>query len=350
MVTGDNPVTAAAIASQIGLPSPGNVLIGEDIERLSDAELSRLAPATSVFARVAPEHKMRIVCALQAAGEVVAACGDGVNDAPALRHADIGIAMGGRGSEVARQAADLILLDDNFTTIVNTVRDGRRIYDNIKKAVGYVLAVHMPIALISLAAPALGISPGEGMLMPMHVVLLELLIDPTCSIVLERLPAELDSLKRPPRDSNARLLDARTMIISMSMGLAIFAAAFGAYLFALRAASDFALAAAEARTMGLCVIVFANLLMVLTLGSETEGLLSMARRLSQDRLMWAAAGIVLASVGLLAYTPLGGALRLAPLSAWQMAAALGLAAASVLWYEAVKLGRRWLMGKAQARG
>ena len=133
---------------------------------------------------------MRIVKAFQENGEIVAMTGDGVNDAPALKRADIGIAMGKRGSEVSREAADLILMDDNFTTIVETARDGRRIYDNIRKAVGYVFTIHIPIALASLLSPFLGISPAAGLLLPLHIVLLELIIDPTCSVILERQPAE----------------------------------------------------------------------------------------------------------------------------------------------------------------
>jgi Ca2+-transporting ATPase len=182
MITGDNGITASAIAQKIGVPGSDNIITGEALEAMSDEELRVAVKTASIFSRVIPAHKMRIVKAFQENGAIVAMTGDGVNDAPALKYADIGIAMGKRGSEVSREAADLILLDDNFTTIVETVRDGRRIYDNIRKAVGYVFTIHIPIAAASLLAPFLGIAPAALLLLPLHVVLLEVLIDPTCSL------------------------------------------------------------------------------------------------------------------------------------------------------------------------
>lgn len=233
MITGDNGMTASAIAKKIGIPGSENIITGEALERMSDAELREAVKTVSIFSRVIPEHKMRIVKAFQENGAIVAMTGDGVNDAPALKYADIGIAMGKRGSEVSREAADLILMDDNFTTIVETVRDGRRIYDNIRKAVGYVFTIHIPIAFASLLAPFLGIAPAALLLLPLHVVLLEVLIDPTCSIVLERQPAEEDIMDRAPRDPKEQLLTGRLLGKSVLQGIFVFAASFGAYFLTL---------------------------------------------------------------------------------------------------------------------
>ncbi len=226
MITGDAGSTAQGIARRIGLKSRG-MLTGMELSRMSDQELRERVRHVDIFSRVLPEHKMRIVQALQANGEVVAMTGDGVNDAPALKYADIGIAMGGRGAEVCREAADLILMDDNFSTIVHTIEDGRRIYDNIKKAVGYIFAIHIPIALCSLFAPLLQISADQLMLLPLHVVLLELIIDPTCSIVLERQPAEPDIMERPPRRAGESLTQG-VLLLALLHGAAIFLACFGA--------------------------------------------------------------------------------------------------------------------------
>ncbi|MBU1019978.1 MAG: HAD-IC family P-type ATPase, partial [Firmicutes bacterium] len=202
MITGDNGITASSIARKVGIRNSECVVTGDELSNMSDEELSESVKTVNIYSRVIPEHKMRIVKSLKDLGETVAMTGDGVNDASALKLADIGISMGKRGSEVSREASDLILLDDNFSTIVETISDGRRIYDNIQKAVGYVFSIHIPIALAALIAPLLGINPIALFLLPLHVVLLELVIDPTCSIVLERQPAESNIMTRGPRDKN----------------------------------------------------------------------------------------------------------------------------------------------------
>lgn len=333
MITGDNGLTASAIAKKIGMPGCDKIITGDQLENMNDSELKAAVRGVSIFSRVIPAHKMRIVKAFQANGEIVAMTGDGVNDAPALKYADIGIAMGKRGSEVSREASDLILLDDNFTTIVETVRDGRRIYDNIRKAVGYVFTIHTPIALASLLAPFLGISPSALLLLPLHVVLLEVLIDPTCSIVLERQPAERDVMDRPPRDPKKKLLTARLLTKSLIQGLFIFAASFGAYYFALLRGES----ALLARSMGLGVIMLANLFLVQVNSSDQDFAFHSLKRLRRDKVMWAVNLGTLALLAAILYTPLAPFLKLAPLSAAQLLTVVLLAAASVLWYELIKL-------------
>ncbi len=337
MITGDNGVTASAIARSVGMKDCDNIITGAMLDDMSDEDLCAAVRTASVFARVIPEHKMRIVKAFRDNGDIVAMTGDGVNDAPALKYADIGIAMGGRGSEVSREAADLILMDDNFSTIVETVRDGRRIYDNIRKAVGYVFTIHIPIALSSLLAPMLGISPDALLLLPLHVVLLELLIDPTCSIVLERQPAELDIMDRPPRDPKAQLLTSSVLIKSIIQGLAVFAASFGAYYLTLKAQPA---AAGTARAMGLAVLMMANVFLVQENSSHIEPIWKSVLRLARDKVMWAVTLGTIALLIIIIYTPLASVLKLASLTAGQFFAAIGTAAASVLWYEIVKLVKR----------
>ncbi|MGI5900134.1 MAG: cation-translocating P-type ATPase [Christensenellales bacterium] len=344
MITGDNGVTAAAIAKKIGMPGGGDVITGDMLENISDHELREKVKNANIFSRVTPEHKMRIVKAFKENGHVVAMTGDGVNDAPALKYADIGIAMGKRGSEVSREAADLILLDDNFTTIVDTVKDGRRIYDNIRKAVGYVVAIHIPIAAASLLAPLLGIAPGSLLLLPLHVVLLELIVDPTCSVVLERQPAETDIMERKPRDPNEKMLTLRLLVKSVLQGAAVFAASFGLYYGSLlRSPGD----VQTARSMGLAVIMLANLFLVLVNSSDHDGVITCIKSLICDRVMQAVIIVTLAGLAAILYTPLSGFLKLAPLSLNQMAMVFAAAAASVLWYEIVKLA--WLLSAKRSK-
>lgn len=345
MITGDNGVTAAAIARKVGISISGGVITGDALSAMSDDELRQKVRTVSIYSRVLPEHKMRIVKAFQSSGDIVAMTGDGVNDAPALKSADIGIAMGMRGSEVSREAADLILLDDNFTTIVDTVRDGRRIFDNIRKAVGYVFTIHIPIAFSSLLAPMLGISPASLFLLPLHVVLLELVIDPTCSVVLERQPPETDIMDRPPRNPREKLLTKSMLLKSVLQGTVILAASFGAYYVTLAQQPG---NAPTARSMGLVVIMAANLLLVLVNSSDFDSIFVSAKRLIREKIVWMVNIMIGVMIFVSLYTPLNAFLKLAQLTLLQILLAGALAAVSVLWYELVKANARAKRRKALA--
>lgn len=333
MITGDSGITASSIAKKIGMPNSDNIITGDEINNMTDEELQEKVKKVSIFPRVIPEHKMRIVKAFKENGEIVAMTGDGVNDAPALKYADIGIAMGKRGSEVSREAADLILMDDNFSTIVHTIWDGRRIYDNIRKAVGYVFSIHIPIAFASLLAPLLGIAPASLFFLPLHVVLLELVIDPTCSIVLERQPAETDIMDRKPRNPKEKLLNAKILFKSVLQGIVIFAASFGTYYSILSKGGN----AQFARTIGLVIIILANLFLVEVNSSDKDFVVQSIKRLARDKVMWAVNLISIIGILMILYTPLCGFLKLAPLTIGQFLKALSIAAISVLWFEFVKL-------------
>ena len=220
MITGDASATAGAIARAAGLDRQGNdagTLSGTQLAAMSDTELDAVVAQTFIYARVSHEHKLRIVRALQRRGEVVAMTGDGVNDAAALRAADIGVAMGKRGTDVAREAAALVLLDDSFGALVSAVRMGRRIFGNLRNAIGYLLAVHVPIVGVSLMPVFAG---GPVLLLPLHVVLLELLIDPACSLVFEAEPEAADCMTRPPRPAHVGLVSQAAALRALGIGLA----------------------------------------------------------------------------------------------------------------------------------
>lgn len=230
MITGDYPATAHAIGLKAGLDAT-DVLTGDDIEALSDETLALRVKSTSIFARIQPNQKLRIVQSLKANGEIVAMTGDGVNDAPAIKAAHIGIAMGGRGTDVAREASAIVLLDDDFSSIVKTIRLGRRIYDNLRKAIEYIIAVHIPIAGLTLLPLLLGL---PLILTPIHIAFLEMVIDPACSVVFEAEQEEEDVMQRPPRDPASPLILPKRIIWAALQGFLVFAILAGVFIGAAR--------------------------------------------------------------------------------------------------------------------
>jgi Ca2+-transporting ATPase len=256
MITGDHPATAAAIAMQAGIRTE-RTLTGSDLDLLDDAAVTSAVRSVNVFARIRPEQKLRLVEALKADGQVVGMTGDGINDAPALKASHIGIAMGSRGTDVAREAGALVLLDDDFSALAEAIRQGRRIYDNIGKAVGYILAVHVPIAGIALLPIPLGL---PLVLSPMLIALLELLIDPACSVVFEAEPPERNVMRRPPRDPAASLISRNLALRSLMQGAAVFVLVAAVYLgYALRGAD-----AEFTRTVTLLALLAGNVCLVLS--------------------------------------------------------------------------------------
>jgi P-type Ca2+ transporter type 2C len=225
MITGDYPATAKAIARQAGLDAD-DVVTGDELKTMNDAELAQRVRVATVFARIMPEQKLRIVNALKSNGEVVAMTGDGVNDAPSLKAAHIGIAMGGRGTDVAREASSIVLLDDDFGSIVKAIRLGRRIYDNLRKAMGFIIAVHVPIAGLALLPLLLGFPILFG---PMHIAFLEMVIDPVCSLVFEAETEEDDVMRRRPRSPDEPLFSMQLIgwsVLQGALSLALVAAIF----------------------------------------------------------------------------------------------------------------------------
>ncbi len=252
MITGDHPATALAIARQAGLDVAGGHLTGTELDALDDVALAGRLRNTQVFCRVRPEQKLRLVQAFRERGDVVAMTGDGVNDAPALKAAHIGVAMGGRGTDVAREAADLVLLNDDFRSLVTTIRYGRRVFANLRKAIAFVLAAHLPIIGLALVPLLMG---WPLILMPAHILFLQLVIDPACSIVFEAEPLEPGAMGQPPRRSDARLFDAALLRLGLLQGAGLLVAVLAGYLLAEQVGG----AAGAGRTAAFVVLVLGNL-------------------------------------------------------------------------------------------
>lgn len=331
MITGDYPGTAQYIAREIGLRNPELLLSGSELDAMDAAELQQRITDIPVFARVVPEQKLRIVDALKANGEVVAMTGDGVNDAPALKSASIGVAMGGRGTDVARESSDLVLLNDDFSSIVQAVKMGRRIYDNIKKAMAYVIAIHIPIAGLSLIPILLG---WPLILLPVHIVFLELIIDPACSIAFEAEPEEADVMKRPPRSPKASLFDRPTLSMIILQGASILALLLAIFSIAIyRGQGEY-----DARALTFTTLVLANLALIVTNRSWSRA--AVATWHSKNTALVGVIGGILVFLSLVLYVPyLRELFHFSALHGIDLCVCIVAGILSIIWFEGLKLAR-----------
>lgn len=328
MITGDYPVTACRIARSIGLENPGEYITGHELDEMADGALRERIGKVNVFARVVPEQKLKLVQALKAKGEVVAMTGDGVNDAPALKAAHIGVAMGGRGTDVAREASSIVLLKDDFSSIVDSVRMGRRIYENIQKALAYIVAIHVPIAGISLLPVLL---KWPTLFTPVHIVFMELVIDPACSIVFEAEQEERDSMKKPPRNPNAPLFGTGVFMLSALQGLSVLVIVLAVNFMALKLGrGEF-----EARTLTFTTLVISNLALIAANRSWNKTILESIRTKNQA-FWWVFSGTI-AFLGLVLYVPfLQKLFNFTTLHANDVLICLCAGLLGVVWFEVLK--------------
>jgi Ca2+-transporting ATPase len=330
MITGDYPATAVAIAGQAGIASD-SVLTGAELEALDDVALAERIRAVGVFARIRPHQKLRIVEALKRDGEVVAMTGDGINDAPAIKAAHIGIAMGARGTDVAREAAALVLLDDEFSSIVAAIRLGRRIYDNLRKAIQYIVAVHIPIAGLALLPILFGM---PLMLLPVQIALLEMLIDPACSIVFETEGEEANVMRRPPRDPKAPVLPHSTLIWAAIQGAASLAVVTLALVIGVAAK----IPEDDLRALVFTVLVLMNIGLILVNRAQSSSLRDAFLRANPA--LWILSGLVLVLLALALYwPPLRGLFHFGHLHLDDVSACVAVGLVFVLALETLK---RWL--------
>ena len=327
MITGDYPRTARAIATQAGLDA-STVLTGSDLEQMNDGMLAERVRSATLFARTMPEQKLRIVNALKANGEVVAMTGDGVNDAPSLKAAHIGIAMGGRGTDVAREAAALVLLDDDFASIVRAVRLGRRIYDNLRKAMAYIIAVHVPIAGLALIPLLFGL---PLVFWPLHIAFLEMVIDPVCSIVFEAENDERDIMRRPPRDPLEPLFSVRLTAWSLLQGMLVLALVSGLFVVALHRG----LPEEDARTLAFAALVATNLGLVLVNRSRDASIFAAFAR-SNAVLWWVVTATTAILAGVILYLPARDLFHFGPLHPDDLTVVLASGLATLLLLELTK--------------
>jgi P-type Ca2+ transporter type 2C len=331
MITGDYPGTAQFIAKSIGLKNYDLCITGSEILTMDKKILQEKIKSVNIFARVVPQQKLGIVNALKANGCIVAMTGDGVNDAPALKSAHIGIAMGQRGTDVAREASDLVLLNDDFSSIVSAVKMGRRIFDNLKKAMAYIFAVHVPIAGMSLL-PILFNLP--VVLLPAHIAFLELIIDPACSVVFESEKEEPDIMNRPPRDLKKPLFDTQALVLSLLQGFGVLSVVFIIFLLSLH----YGLGENDARTLAFITIVFCNLLLIITNLSHNAHFIQILKN-KNPALFTVLASTLTGLFGVIYVPVLRNLFHFTIPSGKNILMSLSVALVSIVWFEGFKILR-----------
>ncbi|HWV64487.1 cation-translocating P-type ATPase [Chitinophaga sp.] len=334
IITGDNAVTTCAIARQAGLQQAEEAVNGDTLMKMEEKKMQYTLRSVNIFTRMFPEAKLAAINALKADNEVVAMTGDGVNDGPALKAAHIGIAMGKKGTEIAKQAAALILVNDDLSSMVDAIAMGRRIYTNIKKAVQYIISIHIPIILTVSLPLFLGwVYP--DIFTPVHVIFLEVIMGPTCSIVYENEPMEENAMQQPPRPITQTFLSFREMNVSILQGLMITAGVMIAYQWSVARGADEVLT----RSMVFTTLVFANIFLTLVNRSFYYSFIHSMR--NRNRLMVGVIGITLLLLAAMLYAPpVAGFFSITGLSLYELLLCTGISAASVLWFEIWKLGKR----------
>ena len=331
MITGDYPGTALAIAREAGLEA-GEVMTGAELDQLTEPELRARLPMVNIFARVVPDQKLKLVSAFKANGEVVAMTGDGVNDAPALKAAHIGIAMGGRGTDVAREASSLVLLDDDFASIVDATRQGRRIYDNLRKAMAYILAIHVPIAGLSLLPVLFG---WPLIFFPVHIAFLELIIDPACSIAFEAEREEPNTMRRPPRPPDEPLFSGWNLSLSLLQGAGVLVLALAVFGIAL----ERGLGEGVARALAFTTLVVANIALIFANRSWERTIFASLRM--PNRSLWLITGMAVFCLALVLRVPfLRDLFHFAPVDGRSLLLAVVVGLVSVAWFELFKVVRK----------
>ncbi|MDO8365754.1 MAG: cation-translocating P-type ATPase, partial [Saprospiraceae bacterium] len=335
MITGDHAATAKNIAQKTGLKGWEAALTGEEVMKLSDAELQDAVLKVNVFARMFPDAKLKIVNALKSKGETVAMSGDGVNDGPALKAAQIGVAMGKKGTEIAKSAASLVLLNDNLNAMVTAIKMGRRIYDNLRKAIRYIISIHLPIVLVVLL-PLLFGWPYTHILLPLHVIFLELVMDPTAAIAFENEPAEPNLMRKPPRSGNASLFSWNEMGVSLFQGAMITAGVLFMYHFAIGQGKS----EEGVRSMVFATLVSANLF--LTLANRSFDYAIHRTLFYKNPMLPVILGISAVMLLAILYVPfLTNIFNMGSISAPDLGWCVLAGFVSVVWFELYKAAREW---------
>lgn len=330
LVTGDFRETAANIAGQVGMTGTGRILTGDEVMQMNPERLAQACSEASIFARMFPEAKMKLIEALKTNGEIVAMMGDGVNDGPALRAAHIGIAMGGRGTEIARQAASLILTDDNLEKVTEAIRQGRKIYQNLKKAVRYIVSIHVPIMLTA-SVPLILNWKYPNIFTPIHIIFLELIMGPTCSIFYENEPVEAGVMKKPPRTRAGSIFTRKELLVSLFQGAIIAVGILALYYYFMENAYP----VEYVRTAVFFTLIFGNIFLTFANRSFEQNLFQTLRY--KNHVAWYIMAASALFLGLLVFVPgLHELFGLTRLTLAHYGVCLSVAGATTLWFEIYK--------------